>query len=228
MTWENNLLTAAFRDVEFVMVSIDDAATRALARHSYPYKDGADVEDMGRDARRFSVHAIFFGDDYESRLQIFIDALDVRGAGPLVHPVFGNIEKVQVADYRIHHDSDNPDACTITIEFEESIPAQPFFSRQLASQKADAIDSAAAAVEIAGIEVLIVQFDGLAMLAGTGALDALARLGALQGQAVAFLTNLNAEVRGIVASITDPIRGVIAFAADVKAFTQSLIDILPP
>lgn len=227
MTWTNNLLIASFHGIEFDIVSIDDNAPRALARHSYPYQDGADVEDMGRDARRISVQAIFFGEDYEVRLQAFIKALEKRGSDVLVHPVFGKIAHVQVVEYHVHHDGENRDQCTISIEFEESVPAQPFFSRQLASQKADAIDTAATSTVAASAGVLVGQFNMLTALADTGALNALARLNALRGQAVMLLTNLNAEVRGIVSSIADPIRSAIGFVADVTALTQSLIDIVP-
>jgi prophage DNA circulation protein len=64
-------------------------------------------------------------------------------------------------------------------------------------------------------------------LADSGALNGLARLNALRGQAITFLTGLNAEVRGIVSSISDPIRNALGFVADVTALTQSLIDVVP-
>lgn len=182
---------------------------------------------MGRNARKFSVQATFFGADYESRLQTFITALDQRGSAILVHPVFGNIDKAQVADYRIHHEADNRDSCNISIEFEESVPAQAFFSRQLASQKADAIDSAATAAGTASAAVLTKQFGSVAALADNGSLSALSRVNALRGQATALLTNLNAEVHGIVSSTADPIRGAIGFVADLTALSQSLIDAVP-
>ncbi|WP_295756004.1 DNA circularization N-terminal domain-containing protein [Undibacterium sp.] len=227
MTWANNLLTASFRDIEFDTISTDDAAPRALARHSYPYQDGEDIEDMGRNARKFSVQAIFFGDDYQDRLKEFTDVLDERGSGVLVHPIFGNIDRAQVVEYRVKHEADSVDSCTVSIEFEESTTSQPFFSRQLSSQKADAVDSAADDAANASAGVMTSEVNDLQEQADTGALSALARVNALRGQAVAFLTNINAEVRGIVASISDPIRGVISFVADITSLTQSLIDIVP-
>jgi prophage DNA circulation protein len=227
MTWANNLLEASFRGVVFDVISIDDAAPRALAHHSYPYQDGEDIEDMGLNARKFSVQAIFFGDDYQDLLKAFTDVLDQRGSGVLVHPVFGNIERVQTAEYRLKHEADSVDSCTVSIEFEVSTTSQPFFSHQLASQKADAIDDAALLTDTASAGIVVKQFNALAAVADSGALSGLARVGLLQGQALALLSNLNAEVRGIVSSGSDPIRNVLGFISDVTALTQSLIDIVP-
>lgn len=227
MTWADNLLPASFRDIEFDILSVDDEATRALARHAYPYTNGADVEDMGREARHVSVKAIFFGDDYEQRLQDFIAALDERGAGALVHPVFGIMELVQVTSYRISHQAEMPDACTVNIEFEESVTSAPFFDRTLASQKADAIDTAADDAQSASDDVLTEECNNVEAQSNGGALDALSRISAMRQQAVTFLLTLNNEVHGILTSITDPIRNVLGFVADVTSLCQSLIDLVP-
>lgn len=227
MTWANNLLTASFRGVPFDVQSVDGEADRALARHAYPYKDGNDIEDMGRRSRRFSFKAIFYGDDYEIRLQKFLAALDERGPGVLVHPVYGNIEKAQVCGYKDRHQAEDVDACIVAVEFEESIPSQPFFSRQLSGQKADAVGAAALAASAASGKVLADKFASLVGLGDTGALSALARINALRSQAVGFLTNLKAQVGGVISSISNPIRAAIGFVADVTALTQSIIDAVP-
>jgi prophage DNA circulation protein len=227
MSWADNLLPASFRGVEFDMLSVDDGATRSLARHAYPYVDGADVEDMGRDSRTTSVRAIIFGDDYEIQLQDFLQVLDQRGAGPLVHPIFGRLESMQVSSYRIAHQAESPDSCTVTIEFEESVTAAPFFDRTLASQKADAVDDAADDVDAGASEQLTSGCADLAKQADTGSMSALSRISALRQQAVTFLLTLNNEVHGVLTSITDPIRDVLGFITDVTALCQALVDQIP-
>lgn len=227
MAWADKLLTASFRGVEFDILSTDDEAERALALHEYPYKDGADVEDMGRHARRVTIRAIFFGDDYEDRLQAFIAVLDKPGHGPLVHPVFGNMEKMQEAGYRIAHDADNVDSCALSVDFLESVPSQPFFSSQLASQKADAVTTAASAATEASGNVLGDGFASLVAAADSGKVDALARIGALNSTVTPFLTNLKTETGSLVPSISDPVRAGAGFVSDVASMTQSLIDTAP-
>lgn len=223
MTWADNLLPASFRDLEFEVLSIDDEARRSLARHSYPYTDGEDVEDMGRDARPISIKAFFYGDDYEDRLGEFIGALDERGAGPLVHPIFGTMEQAQVLSYRISHNAEAPDSCTISIEFVESVTGAPFFDNSLASQSADVIDETVDDVERANDATLVEQ---CGKLQGSDP-GILSRISALRQQAVGFLLTLNNEVHGIVTSITDPIRNVLGFVSDVSALGQSLLSAIP-
>lgn len=139
MAWAQTLLDASFDGLVFEIVKTDDSAERAIVEHSYPYVDGSDVEDMGRGARHISVEAIFYGDDYETRLQAFLAKLDQSGARELIHPVFGSIKKAQAARSSVHHDAENPDSASVSVEFIESTPGNPFFDRSLASQKADAI-----------------------------------------------------------------------------------------
>lgn len=227
MTWADNLLPASFRTIEFDILSTEDEARRALARHSYPYTDGADVEDMGLEERKLSVKAIFYGDDYEERLQAFLSALDERGAGDLVHPVFGAMDSMQVNTYRVSHDEDRPDQCMVSIEFEQSVTEAPFFARALASQAADSIDDAADDVEDASAAALSAECGKVNGLSVAGAMDALSRVSAMRAQAVTFLLTLNSQVRGVLTSITDPIANVLGFISDVTALTQALIDEVP-
>ncbi|MFA7399227.1 MAG: DNA circularization N-terminal domain-containing protein [Sideroxydans sp.] len=139
MAWADTLLEASFRGVIFDIVKTDDSADRALAEHTYPYVDGADVEDMGRGARRIGVEAVFYGDDYEVRLQGFLAALEQSGSGEFVHPVFGSIKNAQPSRVSVHHDAENPDYASVTIEFIESTPGKSFFGDVRISQKTEAI-----------------------------------------------------------------------------------------
>ena len=149
MAWIDTLLDATFRGVTFDCVSAGDAQQYALVEHDYPYVAGADVEDMGAHARKISLRAVFYGADYETQMQSFIAALDGLNAdaiphpaypngGWLQHPVFGMLF-CQVASYRVAHEADTVDEAQLEIEFVESTPAAPFFSRELAVQKAEAV-----------------------------------------------------------------------------------------
>lgn len=131
MAWADTLLDASFKGVTFEVVKTNDSSERVTVEHSYPYVDGADIEDMGRGARRFSVDAIFHGDDYEPRLQEFLAILDESGAGEFIHPVFGSIKNAQATRSTVQHDAENPNQASFSIEFIESTTAAPFFSRAL-------------------------------------------------------------------------------------------------
>jgi prophage DNA circulation protein len=226
MAWADRLLDASFRGIIFDCISTDDAGEHALAKHEYPYVDGADVEHMGSNARNISVQAVFYGDEYETRLQGFIAALDgedktlnpedaVKG-GWLQHPVFGMLF-VQVASYRIHHEADDVDQASITIEFVESTPSAPFFAQELATQKADAASqhgqaAISSASERAANLLLAIQ-----------ASNPLNGLDKLRQALTAPLLDIMA-VGNIVLSGLDPLAFPRAWANDIAALAGGILD----
>lgn len=127
MAWKDTLLDATFRGVKLSVLSTDDAAERAQVRHEYPYRDGAEVEDLGRRARTIHVQAIVWGKEYETDLRKLLEALDKPGPGELIHPVFGSIN-VSLASHHVAHHEDNPDSAQITLDFVEAEPDAPFFA----------------------------------------------------------------------------------------------------
>lgn len=175
MAWADTLLDASFRGVTFDCLRTQDSAQRDTASHEYPYLDGADVEDLGRKARHITMSAVFFGKDYENRLQTFIKELDKPGHGELIHPVFGSIKQAQLTDYQVGHDADNPDYCTVELTFVEATPGNPFFVQQLPAQKAEAVSQLAATSRANGIEAFAKALDGLKSIKGN-----LSRLNALR------------------------------------------------
>lgn len=142
MAWENTLLPASFRGIHFEVVSTGDDIERATVTHEYPYVDGANVEDMGRTARRISMTAVFYGDDYEIQLQQFLEAIDTSGTAELIHPIFGAIN-AQFIRTSIPHEATLPDQTRITLEFLESTLRSVLFDRVLPTQQVDAINQAA-------------------------------------------------------------------------------------
>ncbi len=138
MAWKDTLLDAKYRGLVFDCQVWDDDAERSAVEHVRPFVDGAQMEDMGRGARKMKVKAIFFGNDYEARLQAFVKALEEPGAGELVHPVFGPV-KAQLLPWHIGHEADNVDAATVEMTFAESNLAKPLFERSLPGQKAAGI-----------------------------------------------------------------------------------------
>jgi prophage DNA circulation protein len=71
---------------------------------------------MGNDPRKVSIQAVFAGETYLADYHKLEAALNERGAGELVHPIFG-ILNVQVVSHTVHHDEQSYDSCMISIEF---------------------------------------------------------------------------------------------------------------
>lgn len=218
MAWKDTLLEASFRGIEFDIVSSDDSADRATAEHAYPYLDGADVEDLGRGARKISMQAVFFGDDYEQKLKGFLQVLDTAGEGDLVHPVFGVIF-AQLTSYRIHHEADNVDQATVSLEFTESTPSNPFFDRSLPSQKADAIGQHGSAANASAISKLGSVVDRLRAAFPLAALDGLRQ--SMTGPLLAAMS----QVQGVLTSGLDVLAYPRAWGNDISALVGGILDV---
>lgn len=137
MAWNLTLQNASFRGVRFEVESVQDTGEKALCVHEYPYRSGAEVEDMGRKPRVIPVTAIFWGTSYESGVRQLVAAFEETGPGELIHPVFGSIT-VAVRRWQIEHSAERPNYATVTFEAVEASTDNPFFgassSHSLAQQ----------------------------------------------------------------------------------------------
>ncbi|MHA4952250.1 multidrug DMT transporter [Acinetobacter pittii] len=116
MGWDTDLQDASFRGVQFECTSTKDTAPKTLAIKQAPYSDEAEIEDMGNDPRRISIQAVYTGSDYLTWVNALEAALSATGSGELIHPIFG-VQQVHVVTHDINHDAENPDFCSISIEF---------------------------------------------------------------------------------------------------------------
>lgn len=148
MPWPSNYLEASFRDIPFDCISTGEEVARATVAHSYPFQDGAEVEDLGLQATCHSVRAILFGLNAERRLQQLKDALDAAGAGDFVHPIYGLLH-VMVESYKPAFDADNTDSVALDIRFIETAKPTAFFDLAIPEAKSDALSSAVEASFVA-------------------------------------------------------------------------------
>lgn len=118
MSWSNQLEIASFAGVEFQCQSTEDSIDRRLAEHEYPWKDGADIEDMGRRARRTRITAVFVGAEYETELGAFLKVADGGKVGRFIHPLLGSWN-AYVASAPIKHEHSSRDMATVDVEFVE-------------------------------------------------------------------------------------------------------------
>ncbi|WP_047248197.1 DNA circularization protein [Chromobacterium subtsugae] len=213
------LVDASFRGVRFDCLKSQDSAQRDQAMHEYPYKDGADVEDLGRKARKVTLNAMFWGEGYQDRLREFVAALDAAGPGELVHPVFGSMSQAQVLDYQISHDADAPDSCTVDINWVEATPGNPFFAQHKPQQQSEAIDAKVDELRGMAGEAYAKAQELVATAKG-----ALARLGALRQQLVATVKALADMANQAVAQVNDLLAYPQAFVSEVNGLVDQVAD----
>jgi len=142
MSWKNNLHPASFNGVTFEVASTSDDIERSKATHQYPFKDGANVIDLGAGPRHVSMEAVFYGPNYEAALSKFLDAVDVPDTCELIHPVFGSMQ-AQTARIGIPFRAEEPDYTKVPIDFILSTLDAPLFDNTAPSQKVGAVNKAA-------------------------------------------------------------------------------------
>jgi len=212
MAWEKRLLDAKFRGVTFDCQLADDDFERHGVEHTRPFVDGAAMEDLGRGARRLRIKAIFFGDDYEDRMEAFLKVLEQPGKGDLVHPVFGPL-KAQLLTLHIHHESDNVDAADVEMTFAESALDSPLFAGSKPGQKAAAISTQSSAVRTAAAEAL------------AKAVAACKNATAMSRAGLASIAELKANVDSVTTSGASITSIPKAWASDVASLVASVVDL---
>lgn len=117
--WADLLHEASFAGVAFDCLTTRDSIQRALAVHSYPGRDGADVQDMGAEPRRTTLSVLFYeSDEYQenhlARFARFYEAINAGTAQELVHPITGSYGAyVESFDFETSGDERNVVACTV-------------------------------------------------------------------------------------------------------------------
>jgi prophage DNA circulation protein len=221
MSWENDLLPASFRGVEFDCIDTSDTLARDLAQYRYPYREGADVEDLGGKPDSIRITAIFFGDDYETRLQTFLKAVNTPGYGELIHPVFGSYPKVQLQTCAVSHRADEVDTARVKLVFIEAAPDQQFFSRQYPTQQADAVDLTTDSLLDEALAAWNKMMASLQQLQYT-----MERYRNLANTAEYMIQSLSAQINGIVMSGLDYLDEPGAFVSDLKGLMGTFTDSL--
>lgn len=218
MTWENTLLEASLDGFIFDCIATDDKFNRAHSVNTYPYLDGAEIEDLGAEPIPIGMSAIFFGDDYEAQLQSFLKIVKTPGLRELVHPVFGSMQ-VQVVDVSIHHEADSVDQATVSLNFLQANLNPKFFEQTLAIQKASAIQQKNTVAREAATAVLVEEVEAVK---NTGDFNRISQLRTTMTEA---LREVKTQIAGVVSSGLDPIEFASAWAGDLTDVITQIVDL---
>jgi prophage DNA circulation protein len=114
MSWNYDLQRACFRGVKFDVKRISDNCKRRWARQTYPYVDGDDIEDMGREPVETTITAVFVGPDYLEGLSDLLQVVKDGKSGPFNHPLLGT-KTARLSIDRIEHEDTARDMCVVDI-----------------------------------------------------------------------------------------------------------------
>lgn len=114
--WALRMVTASFKENQFLTESHDIKGGRRLVVHEFPGGEEPEVEDLGGKAGEFRLNAYFIGPDYDLYRDAFLLALNTPGADWLDHPWRGLLW-VRAHHWSVHESNDKGGYCSIGIDF---------------------------------------------------------------------------------------------------------------
>lgn len=208
MAWKDTLQDARYRGIALEVERVEDSGGRDLVKHRYPLADGITTEDLGAAERPITLTAIFWGDDYESRLNALLAVLAEKGPAELIHPVFGSVW-VQLATWRVQHQADDVDYAAVELSFVETGKPAALFAQTSPVQKAEAALASDEPVLAAATDALDTEI-GLAAVT-----ESLEELQSLRTLMTGTLSEIQREISGAISTVQDVIDAPRAFASDI-------------
>ena len=160
MSISERWLQASFRGAEFLVPSSSVSGGRKTAVHEYPNRNTRYVEDLGAMPRTFDLTGIIHqdkdGEEYFTRRDALLKALEEPGQGTLVHPTFGSVD-VAAQPYSLSEEQSALGAATFTMNFLRTDfianPVSPERSASDVNRQADAVIDSAGASLASGFDV---------------------------------------------------------------------------
>jgi prophage DNA circulation protein len=204
MAWRDELQPASFRNVPFKVASTNGQLGRRTVIHEYPTSDLPYAEDLGRKAREFSIEAFVIGPDYMTLRDDLIYALELPGAGELVHPFRGR-QQVVLTSASVSESTDEGGMAKFSLSFTESgeplNPARKVDTAQVVETAADEADAEFESDFFDGFNV-----DGLLDFVDLEALSVVGDALSAVGDAVSTVSNLATsalnQVNGVMSEFT--------------------------
>lgn len=106
--------------IEFDCETLEDSFEKAIARHEFPYRSGALLEDMGQKARVIKIRCFFLNERYGFHKALIDYIRETNHAYELTHPQYGLI-KGQIESMVVRHD-DREETAEIDLTFVENLP----------------------------------------------------------------------------------------------------------
>lgn len=121
MADETGIINGSFKGVP---ISIDSGSVdggRKISVKQFPNRDTQNVEDLGLQPRRYSVEIVVSAkqtQDYFSYRNGLIAALESKGPGELIHPLYGRIDSVVAVSYSLNESFGSFGNTTVSVNFE--------------------------------------------------------------------------------------------------------------
>ncbi len=120
--------------------TLEDGFEKAVARYEYPYRNGAQLEDMGQTARTIRVRCFFLEENYQNHFD-FLEHLKQNDLFELSHPKYGLV-KGCIEAVTVRHD-DRAETAEIDISFVQDLLSQeaPIVYQDVQSEAEEAFET---------------------------------------------------------------------------------------
>jgi len=126
--------TAEYDGIQLDVISTSTSHGRTLVPHRFPKRDGAQLEDMGREPLVASLEFVFVdnrfvaagGGDYLDRFEAFELVVEDGTSRLLIHPYLGSIN-ARVSDFSHRGNADGSPAIWCSATFTEELGLDPVF-----------------------------------------------------------------------------------------------------
>lgn len=233
MSWRDRLQKGSYRGAPFLWQKADGELGRKTARHDYPLRDEAYVEDLGKAPREFTLEVFVLGPDYMAARDRLIAALEEPGPGTLVHPTMGTLRVALAGKARLSESTDEGGMARFTLPFvlagENKFPAAAADTAGAVATRADVglgkvADDFGRVVTVDGKPGFVV--DDLQAMANT----ALERIDAVRAMLAGPLvpaeeTKYAATFRRLSGAVTSLIRTPLALVAEFQDYMTGLASV---
>jgi prophage DNA circulation protein len=117
--WRDNFRQGKFRGIEFFTNSHEFSSGRRKQDHEFPQRDEGKSEDLGKRTPGFSLDMYVLGDDYFTKRDELLAALEQEGPGELIHPYLGR-KVVQVGNFSLRESVGEGRIARFSVEFVEA------------------------------------------------------------------------------------------------------------
>ena len=221
MAWTDRLQSPAYTSpsgqrFEFLYEDVSMEVEKKTTSFTFPEKDGAFIQDLGRAGRRFPFTIFFSGADYDQTADAFALALEERGAGKLEHPLYGDRVVVPSGSFsREDRVTTGGNQAVFKVEFLETIeditfPVSTESQASILSSSADSFQDTTA--EKFSNDVQIDNASEAVSLQNT-AVSSVTTIGELE-EITEQDSDINSSFKTVFASYEENVRNVILEARD--------------
>lgn len=207
--WVQDYLKASFRGVEFWVEASEAKVGRRTITHEYPHRDGVDVEDTGRNPRRFRLDAFVLGPNYASERDKLLKEFEAEGEGTLVHPWWDNMTVWVEGEVTVRETTRNGGMVRFSMTMVEKgdLVISPADTQAKVAEAADAVEKAITGEFVAAFD-LDALFEALRNSLLGKILEAIAFIQKIKGKIDAAMAMID-EVTAAIDDLADLVVALI-------------------